>query len=199
MNFFKGAFWFLLGSFVGFLSTKCIELAPFRLEKELNVVSIADLIISVVIVFLFYIFFDKIKETKSNEKGLISSRLEYLQDELKSNSNSIRNERIKYSVLAARNKSFIVSINKLKEIIGFTSIKCPNDEIDKIIQSARVLKDLQTNSPITNETSEDDEDSPIIIDDGIVSFSETRIQEIENQYETILTEVLKLRIVIIKT
>jgi hypothetical protein len=182
VNFFKGTFWFLLGSSIGFLLSKCIELAPFRLEKELNLVSIADLIISVVIVFLFYIFFDKIKETKSNEKGLVSSRLEYLQDELKSNANSIRNERLKYSVLAARNNS----------------IKCPNDDIDKIIQSARALKDLQTNSPITNESSEDDEDLPIRIDDGIVSFSETRIQEIESQYETILTEVLKLRIVIIK-
>lgn len=178
--------------FCGFIISKYFQVPELTLNKQIDGINVLSILISIVIALVFYRYFDKIKEDRVREKELILNRVEEIYQIVNEDSLVFNNSKLEYSQAASSLKRIGMQIKNIENILNICNISLEEDFYKKIIEIIRRLKDLQTDTPYKVLDSEDLKkvDLPLEVKEGIITYSKSRINEINKEYDNLKNAIL---------
>lgn len=183
-------FLILLGVLIG----KFMDFPHFEVSKDIDLVNISSIVVTVLLAVLITVFFDKRRNDNRIEKDLILRRV----DNVYEITNGLQNESISGEIPYTEAASSIKRINTSMQSIYKTVEKCQfsiKDDIKESIKSAiSELRDILTDTPKMAEDQIENSDLPIEVKDGIIKFNRQRISQIEARFDALKDCLLELEI-----
>ncbi|MBU2949708.1 hypothetical protein KO493_03240 [Tamlana agarivorans] len=185
-------------SAIGFILSKYFQIPHVTLAKEVDGVNLLAILVSIVIAYVFYKYFDKAKENRVREKELIIARVEEIYQYVKETSNKINDKKIEYTQATSSLKRLVIQIKSIEKLLNIADIQINNECRKEIIEITRSLRELQTDSPSKSIYADDLEsiDLPIKVKEGIIFYSESRFNEINSEYDKLKNKILEYQLVI---
>ncbi|GGG35391.1 hypothetical protein [Christiangramia forsetii] len=176
--------------FLGFVTSKYISIPYFRINNELDPVALFSALVSVIVVYLFYIYIDKDKEDRVREKDLVLGRIEEVYQLIKDQSFQITSSSLEYSKAAANTKRITVQLKNIEELLKATNINHHKKEFDEVLQQVRSVKDLLTSYKAPKGELTQDYIPDIKVEQGTAYYSPNRMKQINSAYDALKTKVL---------
>jgi len=194
INILKVVFCFCL-ILIGILTGKFVYFPYFEISKNIDLVNVTSIVVTVFLAVLISVFFDKQKSDNRIEKDLILRRVENVYEI----TNELQKESISGEILHAEAIFSAKRIYTSMQSIYKTVDKCQfsiKDDIKTSIQNTIVeLKDILTYTPLkVTEDQIEKSDLPIEIKEGIVKYSRQRINRIEAKFDVLKDFLFELEI-----
>ncbi len=193
INILKIIFYICL-VFIGILIGKFLNFPYFEISKNIDLVNILSIIVTMLLAILITVFFDKQKSDNRVEKDLILRRVESIYEI----TNTLQKESVSGAIPYTDATSSIKRINTSIQSIYKIVTKCQfsiKDDIKILIKDAiSDLRDILTDTPKLAEEQIENSDLPIEVKNGVLKFNKQRINQIEAKFDTLKDCLLELEI-----
>lgn len=187
MNYLK----YFLFLFLGFLVGKFITMPYFEVDKNINIVDISGLFVTLGAAYWISKVIDKEKQDNRTEKDLFLKRSDGIAENIRDFSVKVSSGTISLNEVASTCKRINVSIDSLYNALKASNYNCDQIAKSYLILSVNNLKNLLTTTPISGMAIADTE---IQILSGIITVTGTKLNTIENEFETLKNRFLKFQI-----
>lgn len=162
---------------IGFLISKIVKVPGITFAKELNPLHGISILFTLFIAIYVSLMLDKHKESKKIQRDLVFDRIHNLLECI--NSINIDKDKFILTEVTSTLKKIGIQLNYVKKFIKLTNIT-KKEFKDKFDLHYKKLKDLMTNTPITEGTNGN---PPIECVRGKLIYNSDRKREIELQVE----------------
>jgi hypothetical protein len=191
----KRIFKFVLASSLfgaGVLIGKFSSFSSFTIGKEINLVEVSSIFVTVFAAWYISVILEAEKEEGRTEKNLILKRTEEVYQLVDKGQQRATTGSIPLQEVISHLKRVHVSLTSISKILVQTRIKTDETVRKQIVENTKRLRNLLTNTPVAGANS------TISVTDGIVMLSQSRINEIESEYDKLKDNILLLEISINK-
>lgn len=184
----------LLGLIIG----KFINFPHFVISKEIDLINILSIIVTIGLAVAITTFFDKRKSDYRTEKDLIIKRVDDIYNICSVLQIEAVSGEIEYTDVAYSIKRINVSINSVYGLINKTNFNVEKEIKSTFKTSISELRDILTNTPLISEKEVELSDIPISVKNGVIHFNRERISHIEMKFDKLKNLLLEWQIIINK-
>ena len=189
---------YLIFVIFGIIIGKIISFPFFKISKEIDLINLLSIIVTIGLAILITTYFDKRKSDYRTEKDLIIKRV----DDIYSICSVLQIEaisgKIPYTEAASSIKRINVSIKSVYSLINKSNINVDNETKQKFKKSLSELKDILTDTPMISEEEIASSDIPISVKNGVIHFNRERVSQIEFKFDKLKDLLLEWQILINK-
>lgn len=170
----------------------------FEISKEIDLVNVSTILVTILLALLFTHYFDKQKTDYRIEKDIILKRVEEFYQIVEKMQNKCVTGNIPYSEAAFFCKRLYLSVKYLQRSILLCHFSVDNNQIDSITKQIRNLKDILTDTTKLNINEISDTDLPTEVKEGVINFNNEQINKIEKEFDLLKSLFLDFEIMINK-
>lgn len=178
----------------GFIVSKAVDFQYFEISKNIDIVNILSLIITVWLAILITTIFEKRNGDYRIEKDLIINRIGNIFDIASTLQVESITGKIAFTEAASSIKRINTSLCSIYKIVS----KCHFDISDpiqhKLSSNLTELREALTNTPRLSEEQINATNLPIEIRDGMIYYNRDRISQIEVKFDNLKDILLELQI-----
>lgn len=178
---------------IGVLCGKLITVPGVAISKEVNPLHGVSILSSIFIAIYIALILDKHKECKKIQRELVFRRIDEIYENIASLYLKLENKSINLTEANLVSKRIWTLFDSLKKLIEMSNICSIKGFDSSFREKHKELKNLMTNTPI-DPTEYDC--PPIKVEDGIVKYSQSRVQEIESCIDSLKSCIFELQITI---
>lgn len=193
INILKIAFCICL-IIVGVLIGKFIDFPDFQISKNIDLVNISSIVVTVLLAILITVFFDKRRSDNRVEKDLILRRVDNVYEITNELQKESISGQIPYTEAASSIKRISTSMQSIYRTVEKCQFSIKNDIKTAIKKSISELRDILTDTPKMTEDQIENTDLPIEVKDGIIKFNRQRVNQIEAKFDILKDCLLELEI-----
>ena len=178
-------------------SLRCIisyQISDFSLDKNINIVDLTSLFLTLFLAYLVYAVLDKNKETRVKEKDIIINRIQEIYDFVQTVSLTHNDSRADFTPTVANLKRLHRHFVNIDKIVKLTTIDMPSKYKDELLTLTRDLKSLMTSTLQTAEIQDYTQAQipiPISISEGQIIYSAIRNNEILVKFDDIKNKIIE--------
>lgn len=183
---------------VGFSFGKLVNIAYFTIDDNINLIDIVSICITVFAAWYITGILETEKQDNRTEKDLIIRRIDDIYHLIDGNRLKVITGNIALNEATSYVKRTNVSITGIYKILTKTGLATDLTLKGQLQNNTRKIRDLLTNTPVTESQRTQKSDIPISVDNGIIHLNQKRIAEIESEYDKLKDNILLLQISINK-
>lgn len=184
----------LLGVIIG----KFINFPHFVISKDIDLINILSIIVTIGLAVAITTFFDKRKSDYRTEKDLIIKRVDDIYNICSILQTEAISGNIEYTEAAYSIKRINVAINSVYALINMSNFNVEDGTKNNFKTSISELKDILTNTPKISEKEVELSEIPISVKNGVIHFNRERISQIEMKFDKLKNLLLEWQIMINK-
>lgn len=185
-----GVLLLLLGVVIG----KFINFPHFVISKDIDLVNILSIIVTIGLAVAITTFFDKRKSDYRTEKDLIIKRVDDIYNICSILQTEAISGNIEYTEAAYSIKRINVAIKSVYGLINMSNFNVEDETKTNFKTSISELKDILTNTPMISEKEVKLSEIPISVKNGVIHFNRERISQIEMKFDKLKNLLLEWQI-----
>ena len=189
INVFLGVSILICGIIIG----KLIDWPMFKVDKNVNLVDLFSIVITFLIAYFIARVIEKQKEDYREEKNLLINKLDEVFNIIDETSEKVDTRQIKYQEAASKVKRININLTCIFTAINKSSIIIDEEDQKEISRKVINLRNLLTNTPRIDEGSIKKSNLPLEVKSGIIHISETRVIEIETEFNKLKNLIFGLQ------
>jgi len=186
----------IYGSFFlfGLIFQRFTDFSYFKFSNEIDLVNIFSLLVTIWLAIFVATVIDKQKSNLRNEKDLIIKKVESIFAVVELiHAKTIRGS-FTYVDAASLTKRLNTSLQTIYKVLEKTNLTIQEETKLNFKSTISELRDLLTNTPKLDEFKLVSEKPPIVVKDGILHISNSRVSVIESKCEQLKNQLLELEI-----
>lgn len=186
----------IYGSFfgAGLIFQNLIDFSYFEISKEIDLVSVFSLLVTIWLAIIVTSVIDKQNSNLRNEKDLIIKKVESIFDLVdKIQANTIKGS-FAYSDAARLIKKLNTSLQTIYKVLDRTNLTIQKKTKSNFKSTISELRDLLTNTPKSDEFKLVAEKPPLVVKEGVLHISNSRVSMVESKCEQLKNQLLELEI-----
>ncbi|WP_424964064.1 hypothetical protein [Ekhidna sp.] len=179
---------------VGFLIAKFFDIPHFEIKKEVDLISILSILVTVWLAVIITTVFDKRKSDFRIEKDIVIRRVDSIYNLVGELQRKSVSGEIEYTNAASSLKRINTSLSSLYKLIEKCQFSIADDIRSSLRESVSILKDELTDTPKLTTEQIQNSDIPMEVKDGMIHFNKHKVAQLESSFDKLSDLLLELQI-----